>query len=387
MRKLSCAAFLLTGVAVALATSQGKADNWFTEDLGDPWDFSSTVLGEDSSVDIGGWTQWGYHNKSTGLFNSHPGRFNNHQSWIYIEKAVDGSEGIDFGGRFDVMYGVDAADTQAFGNRPGNWDFDNGFDHGSYGWAFPQAYLEVAYGDFAIKGGHFYTLLGYEVVTAPDNFFYSHAFTMYNAEAFTHTGVLGTYTASDNVTIYAGWTAGWDTGFDQFNNGSSFLGGFSVGLGDDVTFTYITTAGNFGAIGSGYSHSLVLDVAVTDKLNYVAQSDLLHTNQGNFHDPDSGFVGTTTNTIGLNQYLLYSLTNKVGIGGRAEWFKADGVSYYGITGGVNIKPVANFIVRPEVRYQWSPSANGFSGIQNAANPVGLPVDEGAIFGVDAILTF
>lgn len=384
MRKLSRAAYLLTGLAVALVSVHGQAHAQapLFDELGEPWDFSSRFLGDDSSVDIGGWTQWGYHNRSTGMFNSHPDRFNNHQSWIYIEKVADGSEGIDFGGRLDVMYGVDAQDTQAFGNNPGNWDFENGFDHGSYGWALPQAYIEAAYGDWSIKGGHFYTLLGYEVVPAPDNFFYSHAFTMYNSEAFTHTGVLGTYSASDNVTIYAGWTAGWDTGFDQFDGGSNFLGGFSVGMGDDVTFTYITTAGDFGAIGSGYSHSMVLDLALLDNLNYIIQSDLLHTGQGNFA-PDS----TTTNTIGINQYLIYALSDRLGIGGRAEWWKADGVSYYEITGGLNIRPVANFIIRPEVRYQWSPSGNAFSGIQNASNPAGLPVDEGAIFGIDAILTF
>ena len=146
-----------------------------------------------------------------------------------------------------MMYGIDANDTQAFGNPNGSWDFDNGFDHGSYGWAIPQAYFEVALGDsLSIKAGHFYTLVGYEVVTAPDNFFYSHAMTMYNSEPFTHTGVLATAGMGDNVTLYGGWTLGWDTGFDQLNNGSSFLGGVGLTLTDDAAVTYIATAGNFG---------------------------------------------------------------------------------------------------------------------------------------------
>ncbi|MCA9109965.1 MAG: porin [Planctomycetaceae bacterium] len=375
MLKLSRAAFLLAGLAVAAASSNVRAQGWFSEELGDPWDFSDTVLGEDSDIDIGGWTQWGYTSKSTGLFNTNPDRFNNHQTWIYLEKAVDGSEGIDFGGRVDVMYGTDSEDTQAFGNNPGNWDFMNGFDYGAgYGWAFPQAYLEAAYGDFSVKVGHFYTLLGYEVVTAPDNFFFSHAFTMYNSEAFTHTGVLGTYSASDNVTVYGGWTAGWDTGFDQFQDGSSFLGGFSVGLGEDVTFTYITTAGDFGAIGTGYSHSIVVDVALTDNLNYVFQSDLLH----NEDIPDPTLpVGTVNETIGVNQYLFYTITDRVAIGGRAEWWKNDGNSVGALTAGVNIRPHANLVIRPELRYQWDP------GQQNA----GIDSNEDAIFGIDAILTY
>ena len=64
----------------------------------------------------------------------------------------------------------------------------NGFDHGIYAWALPQAYAELADCDVSVKLGHFYTPVGYEVVTSPDNFFYSHAFTMYNSEPFTHTG-------------------------------------------------------------------------------------------------------------------------------------------------------------------------------------------------------
>src|SRR5690606_36120350 len=139
------------------------------------------------------------------------------------------------GGRIDLMYGTDADDTQAFGNPPGTYDYLNGWDHGIYGWALPQLYAEVAAGDLSVKIGHFYTLLGYEVVGAPGNFFYSHAFTMYNSEAFTQTGAIATYKADDNVTLYGGWTLGWDTRFNQWGGGSSFLGGASVGITDDLT--------------------------------------------------------------------------------------------------------------------------------------------------------
>ena len=90
---------------------------------------------------------------------------------MYAEKVADGSQGLDWGFRADVMYGIDSADTQAFGNNPGRWDFINGWDFGgTYGWAMPQLYGEIAAGDFSVIIGHFYTLLGYEVVTAPDNF-------------------------------------------------------------------------------------------------------------------------------------------------------------------------------------------------------------------------
>ena len=41
----------------------------------------------------------------------------------------------------------------------------------------------------------------------------------------------------DAVTLYGGWTLGWDTGFDQLNSGNNFLGGFAYALSDNITFT------------------------------------------------------------------------------------------------------------------------------------------------------
>ncbi len=349
--------------------------------LGDPWTLQDHLgcftdeCGE-KCITFGGWTQWGYTTSSTGLFNVNPDRVHNNQSWLYIEKVADGSEGFDYGFRADFMYGVDGFTTQAFGNNPGRWDFMNGYDFGIYGWAMPQLYGEVAYGDWAVKVGHFYTLVGYEVVTAPDNFFFSHAFTMFNNEPFTHTGALATYSGIENVEIYGGWTAGWDTGFDRFNdgdnsNGSSFLGGAALTLTDDLTVTYIATAGDLGTRGEGYSHSVVVDAQLTEELNYVFQTDLVETN-----------AGTAPATAGdhqfsINQYLFYWPSECLGYGARAEWWKTSGNSIYEVTAGINVKPSANLVIRPEYRYQWT-TTPGLLG----------PLDDSqGIFAVDAIVTF
>ena len=178
-----------------------------------------------------------------------PHQLNAQQQWLYLGKEADGSNGFDWGFRFDAMYGTDAQKTQAFGNPGGEWD--NSWDHGVYGWAIPQLYGEVAMGDFSVKVGHFFTLVGYEVVTAPDNFFYSHALTMFNSEPFTHTGVLTTYKGIDGITLYNGWTAGWDTGFTNALGGSNYLGGVGLELSESLTVTYILTAGNFGLRTAG----------------------------------------------------------------------------------------------------------------------------------------
>lgn len=345
-------------------------------DLGEAWTLSGALHGDcEPMVAIGGWFSAGYHTDGNDLFNSRPDQLALHQGWLYAEKAATGDS--PFGFRADLMYGIDADDTQSFGNNPGEWDFDNGFDHGAYGWAIPQLYAELALTDtWSVKAGHFYTLIGYEVVTAPDNFFYSHAITMYNSEPFTHTGVLATGALSDNLTIYAGWTLGWDTGFDQVNDGSSWLGGFSVTPSDDITFTYISTAGNFGARGDdAYSHSLVFDMTMTENLNWVIQSDLVRVD------------ATGEDNIGINQYFLYTVNDCLGLGARVEWWKADNVtgyaphnavlptdgsfSYYAATFGANIRTSANLVFRPELRIDWSPAAD---------------YDE-SYFGIDAVFTF
>ena len=270
---------------------------------------------------------------------------------------------MDWGFCADVVYGVDAQDTQAFGNRPGSWDYQNGLDHGIYGWALPQLYGELASEDVSIVIGHFFTLIGYEVVTAPDNFFYSHAYTMYNSEPFTHTGALATLNFCEKITGYAGWTLGWDTGFDQFQNGNSFLGGMSLQLTEKTGVTYITTFGDFGARGNnGYSHSIVMDTAVTEDINYVLQSDLVSVTANN---------GARDHDIGINQYLIRNLTDKIAIGSRMEWWHDDGTSYYESTFGVNIRPTGNILIRPEVRQDWSPANN---------------MDQ-TTFGIDTIMTF
>ena len=135
-------------------------------DLGEPWSLSDCLgIGECSGITIGGWIQKGYHNHNNGLFNSHADDFHMQQAWLYAEKVAE-SEccNLDWGFRVDAMYGVDAQDTQAFGNNPGEWDYQNGFGtdgtrFGAYGWAIPQLYGELAYGDWSVKAGHFYTLV------------------------------------------------------------------------------------------------------------------------------------------------------------------------------------------------------------------------------------
>jgi hypothetical protein len=350
---------------------------------GDPISLWDRIMGpcRDSALDVGGWVQVGYHTYDTGQFNNYPDTVQLHQAWGYIGKEADGSCGLDWGFRADYVYGTDGPDTQAFGNPPGgNWDQD--WDNGNfYGSAIPQAYVELAYGDLSVKAGHFFTICGYEVVPATGNFFYSHAFTMYNAEPFTHSGALATYKANEDVTLYGGWTKGWDTGFDTWG-GDTFLGGVTLGLTEDVSLTYTTTVGKigFGTTASGYSHSIVLDVQLTEKLNYVLLSDYVDYNGALLADPR---VGAYVNRYSVVNYLFYEINDCWKAGVRAEWFSNKPDNYdgrndlYEVTAGLNYKPHANVIIRPEVR--WDQDDDGFIVPAAYNNQLG--------FGMDMILTF
>ena len=336
-----------------------------------PLSLNAFLLGDASAVTVGGWSAWGHYTDDlsaagAGAFNTDPHRFATTQSWLYAERVADGSNGIDFGFRTDIVYGLDGADTQAFGNPAGSWDFLNGWDHGVYSWALPQLYGEVAMGDFSVKIGHFFTLIGYEVVAAPDNFFFSHARTMVNSEPFTHTGFIGTYTGLELFTLYGGWTAGWDTGFDSLNSGSNFLGGFSTDLLDTVTFTYMCTYGNFGYIGrNAYSHSLLFTFQLTENLQYILQSDLKDIGF-NFNIPAASRV--SNDDVGINQYLILGWNDILSFGGRFEWWKSDGLSYNNATGGVNIRLGPSLVFRPEIRRDWVPGT-GFAETSSAVDMI------------------
>ncbi|HEY3391542.1 MAG TPA: outer membrane beta-barrel protein, partial [Lacipirellulaceae bacterium] len=84
--------------------------------------------------------------------------------------------------------------------------------------------------------------------------------------------------------------------------------------------------------------------------------------------------------------LFYTINDCWKLGGRAEWWKSnnvvagDDISFYNIAGGVNYRAHANLVIRPEVRYDWTPA-------EDAVN-ASLGEDYNQTwFGVDAILTY
>lgn len=366
---------------LGLGGNNGECGGSLLNCKSDPW---KAIDASECGWNIGGWTSFGYGDKPDGIFvnDAENGRLNLNQLWLFAEKALDTeSDCISWGGRIDLLYGTDAANTQAFGNNPGEWDFINGWDHGIYGWAMPQLYGTVGNGDWDIKAGHFYTYHGYEVVGATGNFFYSHAYTFNNSEPFTHTGVMLHKKVSDTVDVMGGYVLGWDTGFDQFAGGSAFMGQVGVQVTDTVKFTYTTCVGDLGFRGDGSNHTFLLDVAVTEKLKYVLCSDLVSTN-GTWTNgvvPPAFLAGAGNDQVSLCNYLIYQLSDCVSAGSRLEWWKSDGQSINEFTVGLNVKPHSNVVIRPEIRHDWNP---GTGALLN-----GRADDEQTSFNFDVIFTF
>ncbi len=251
--------------------------------LGDPWKLCD---GDICGWTIGGWTSVGYHTARTASFDTYDGRVQLAQQWLYAEKVADGECGLGFGGRIDYLYGTDAPDTQAFGVNNGHWDtsWDNN-DNSGYGHALPQVYGEVAYGNLSAKVGKFFTIIGQEVVAATGNFFYSRQFTFYNAEPFTHTGVLTNYKIDDDTSVWNGYVLGWDSGFED--NGDAYIGGISRTLNDYQSLIFTTALGRFndrvGARERGEIFSWIVTTSLTDNLTHIVQTDYLNADNPAMH--------------------------------------------------------------------------------------------------------
>jgi len=337
-------------------------------DVGNDAACDSKSLNKESccGITVGGWTQLGYYTQGAnglgqGPINTYPNHFQVQQQWLYVSKDAVRGNGFDWGFRLDYVYGTDGQDVQSFGGL--NWD--NGWDQGGhYGHAIPQLYLELAYDNLDIKLGHFINNAGLESMPATANAFYSHTYAMAN-QPRTYTGVVADYAVTDSMSVVAGWVEGWNSGFSDAFSGSMFIGGVETHLTDVVSLSYIATAGDAGANDEVYSHAIVMSMPLSDRLDYSLQTDLITASLAG---------GADETLVGITQYLNYALHDSMDLGVRFEWFENTnaGEQFYDLTVGAQAQVVPKLVVRPEVRWDF------FHGV---------PRDDSATFGIDAVLSY
>lgn len=351
-----CSVLILSNVASADDTPTGLIQTLSGKDA------SSWTGLQPYGVTIGGWAAAGINyntanpsDRSNGpvSMTDRSGEFNLYQLDLFIEKAVTKASTWDVGGRFDYMFGTDTRYTQA----TGNWDMGLMSKNSYYNMALPQAYAEVFApigNGLSGKFGHFYSIIGYESVPSPLNFFSSHTYS-FKSSPFTTTGALFSYALNEQW----GLNFGAVTGPDNFNRD---LGAWSQMSGLTWTNAKTGTTASFSVLsGDVYAHQ-------SSQLVYY--SAILQQNLGKWHLVLQHDRGTQQNAIaqGQNaewysivQYLTYQATDTWGLGVRGEWFRdqngfrysAGEASYYDVTAGLNWKPKSWLMIRPEVRYDWS----------------------------------
>ncbi|MCA9116928.1 MAG: porin [Planctomycetaceae bacterium] len=357
---------------------------------------------------------------------------------IFGRDAGADEDEFGIGFQMDFVAGNDAKFTKAAGWDDSWGSGDGGSDYFQY--AMPQLYAELyapVMEGLRVKVGHFYTIIGYEVVPATGNFFYTHAYTMQYGEPFTHTGVLGTLSVSENVDISLGVHNGWDDFEDEDANPYGLLGGITWTNDDDTlsvawAMSYSEESNYLGTVNlpggltdlnteaDRYVQSLVVQAQLTEKLKYVVQSDYGVQSQGAVKLPNAlgAPVLEDAQWYGLVNYLFYDLSDTLAAGVRYEWFHDDDGArvpngqdlgtagevqgtfqsvqgtqfirhgdYQALTFGLNWKPHSCITVRPEVRYDWSNVSREDSFVPTSGVYDDLGDDNQFTFGGDVILTY
>lgn len=365
----------------------------------DPWKLPTPCFLDSHGFEFGGWVSAGisvvannpadnYNGVVT--FNDRDEELQMNQLNFYLERKINNDGcGWDWGGRVDFLYGTDARFTQAIDGLESDWDQTERF----YQVALPQFYFDVAFNDWLVRAGHFYSPLGYEGVPAPQNFFYSHSYSHQYGQPFTHTGLLLTRKLNNWA-----FTAGLQRGNDQFDDTDGrddmgFLGGIRWTSQDErFAVNFAISADEQGMDRPITIYSLAGTWNVTPRFQYVIE----HT-YGDSTDPQLG----KSQWYGVTNYFYYRLNQCWQTGLRVEWFRdEDGVrvagvgdgnravgpypgDFYEISLGLNWSPHPNLRVRPEVRWDWF----------DEDRPLALyPYDAGDqdnqfLFGCDFILTF
>lgn len=299
------------------------------------------------------------------------------QAYVIAERALpcDGFDG--FGARIDLLYGEDFFLAQSLGLevRP---DGASHWNPEYYGLAIPQAYVEYGNTDLSIRAGHFYTIVGYEGLQAPANFFYSKSYSYQFGGPFTHWGTLL------NWKMFSGWEleVGLTNGWNALDRPSDRLGEIAaIKYSDDYLWTSVAvvTGDEFNnpanlpgiapRMANRTRYSWLVGLRPDCRWEYVFHQWLGSQSSGTV-DEDSALW------YGVDQYLYYRHNCCWRSGVRLEWFRdQDGTrvglnrasnpnkppfagNFYSLTYGLNWTPTDRFIFRPEIRADWFDGKGG-----------------------------
>jgi hypothetical protein len=241
----------------------------------------------------------------------------------------DPSERYPFGYGLVVTAGLDSQKNHAIGifrDDDDNFPFRN----------TPKFDLQEAYvsgrtpvgNGIIVKGGKFVTLLGYEVIEAPNNLNFSRSFLFELAVPLTHVGALVTYRVTDWLSLTAGPVVGWDIADD--NNGAmSWTGQIAVTPINDLVTNLNWISGkeySFDTVGHLRNGGVrtVLDLVVTytgiKKLTLGANVDYGWEEEEAFLKSIATRQDFDARWWGYAGYVAYDWTDKLRTALRGEYF-------------------------------------------------------------------
>lgn len=358
---------------------------------------------KDAGITVGGYAQasWTYNTSSphTQTITGRGFDFENQDLTLNglqltLERAIEASKDkFDIGFRVDVFYGADARFMHSNGLLDNKGFVFDAAEDGDTGpneqFDLPQAFVQfgVPVGrGLLVTVGKFITPIGYEYVDPTKNTLYSHSYLFNFGAPFSHLGVTGKYSLSDELTVVAGLTRGWDQSIDDINDDIDFLGQINYKI-DSQWDTFLTLSTGPQTEGSNGWRTLL------DALVYYVPNETWSFGFEGLYGVEAGVPGTGddySQFYGVAVYPSYKIAPGLSVNGRAEWFSdVDGIrgvgsnNVYEATIGLTWAPFANvnetigeaFKIRPEIRFDY------------ADDPVFDGSRSQTTFAVDAVLAF
>lgn len=321
-------------------------------------------------------------------YDNHHDEFTLNKLKLTLRKDVEFSgDHWDAGYCADVIFGKDAQLGQSLN---GDTTPPTTFDLGTYG-DLEQLHVMVNVpvgSGLQVSMGKWVTLMGVEVVEETANPNWSEGNQFLFVENVASTGMQLSYNWTESVDTQFRVFNGWDLVRDN-NSAKSYMGRIGVKCGEKTAISLVGYTGpeqfnDSEALRKGVN--LIINRKVTDKLTSWVQLDY-------GHEDDVVFTTKLNDAewwaAGL--WLTYDFTDQVGLALRGDFLDdQDGVRTSGVpftaplpansgqelssvTATLNLKPVPNVQLRPELRWDHSTLGKAFDGAHNDQFTAGLGV--------------
>jgi hypothetical protein len=303
-----------------------------------------------------------------------------------VERAVDYRKNkFDVGFKGEIMYGADAGIIHS----NGLFDWYDGIRKPENQWDLTQAYVDVVVPvgtGLRLRMGKFVNFVGYETINPTTGGivdFYSRSLIFFNYP-FTHTGIIGTYDITKEVTLTLGISRGDNQSTEDNNDAISFLGSVNWVINEQwALYVSNSTGPERTDNNSDYRTTWDGTLFFTPTKELTAAANVYYV-----WEAGGAADGSDAQLYALALLASYQFDPMFALKGRVEWIH-DGDNYrlgpiediYEATLGLTIRPFpndqwgSNVKLRPEVRWDHSPD-DAFHGDNNQFT-----------FGIDVVVTF